>query len=548
MFRLVMISTLLAGSAAAVPVAMAPSDGSAAQAYRERIHALANRPQADQQESSRPRLLRRRGDQDRPRPDLGLARYLANPKLAPSNWPVYHANRRATASSAALGPGAVSQAEMVRGLTSRRIRPPAVSPWTMIGERYDDGSQPVFTTPADGVGKYIIANGKLEAVDFIDLDRGMFDFDWGMVILEGRLAVVTEQARDRITIIGDAEPGNPHSKLAVKKRITIPEKQYGELAAHISLAPSGHLLALTETGNLLAIDLQRGRVAAVFSSAEEAGYAYHNSFPIDDGGRIYLAAQRQVAAIDWDGRAFKLAWTADYDMRGPGCEDTPVNPSQLSQFRAVSRGETCTGSGTTPTLIGTRENGVFVLVDGHSPRNNLIAFWRDEPPADWQPLDDPTGRSAKLDRRIAGVFPLPYSTPDGAGFTAENSPAVLGSGILVAQWSGFSPKRDSLTGVQRVDWKPRERRFELAWSNPDVMFNGVPLIACKSDGRDCHTYGMGRYGDAYHYVSLDWNTGRESGRVDLGTDDGVLDQGNGNIVADDGSIVLHGKHRLLRIR
>lgn len=540
---LLSLSLVGTGFAAIVPPATTPAV-SDAQSFRDRI---AQR-RAERQAQRGDRGDDRHGDEDAGPLDPPTRAALANPRIAESNWPVYHGNRRATASSPDRGPGAVESAEIVRAQTTRRLRPPAVSPWTMLGEPYRDGTLPVYTTPADGAGKYVIRNGRLESVDFLNLDRGMFEFDWGMVVLQGHLFVVTEQGEDRIAIIGDVRPGDPSSPLEVKKRITIDEDRYGKLAAHMSLAPSGHLIALTETGKLLAVDLLRGEVVAEYSTADEAGYAYHNSFPIDDDGRIYLAAQAQVAAIDWDGRRFRLVWSANYDMRGPGCEDTPRNPSQLSQFRAVSRGESCTGSGTTPTLIGTRENGVFVLVDGHSPANNLIAFWRDEPPSDWQPLDDPTGRKATLDRRVAGVIPLPYSTPDGEGFTAENSPAVLGNGILVAQWSGFSPNRRSLRGVQRVDWLPRERRFEIAWTNPDVMFNGVPVIACASTGRDCHTYGEGLYGRDYQYVSLDWETGRETGRVDLGSDDSVLDQGNGHAVALDGSIVFHGKHRLIRVR
>ena len=479
--------------------------------------------------------------------DRATAAALENPRLAASNWPIYHGNRNSTGASPRIGPGAVSQAETVDGLTSRRIRPAAVSPWTLAGERYRDGSQPIFTSPMDGVGKYLIQDGRLEQVDFLKLQRGLIDFDWALLVLAGNLAVVTEQKRDRFTIVGDARPGDPRSPLEVKKRIPVDRETYGQLTAHHSLAPSGHLIALTDDSKLLAVDLAAGRVAAAFDLSQVGGYNYHNSFPIDDGGRIYLAAQQEVIAVDWDGRSFDLAWKAAYDMRGPGCEDTPEDRPFREEAMAVSRGEPCTGSGTTPTLLGGRED-VLVLVDGHSPANNLLAFWRDRPPAGWQPLDDPTGRTDKLDPRVAGVIALPHSTPDGDGFTAENSPAALDFGVFIAQWAGLDPKARSPRGVQRVDWNPATRSFALKWANPNVQVNGVPLVACASERRDCHAYGMGRYGREYVYTSIDWETGRITGRVPLGSDDAVLDQGNGNAVADDGSILYHGRHKIVRVR
>lgn len=124
---------------------------------------------------------------------------------------------------------------------------------------------------------------------------------------------------------------------------------------------------------------------------------------------------------------------------------------------------------------------------------------------------------------------------------------MLGSAVVTARWAGFAPGPDAPKGVQRIDWSAAERRFELAWANPDVLFNGVPTIACEAPDT-CHAYGMGRYGDQYEYASLDFETGDVTGRVMLGTEDVVLDQGNNHAVADDGSIVYAGKTRMVRVR
>lgn len=480
-----------------------------------------------------------------PPPPEAVTEPFRSPFLADSFWPVFHGNNYASASVATIGPGDVERAEPVRALTDIGTDP-FVSPWTVFGASYPDGSQPIFSTPNDGVAKYLISGDRLMAVDFLRLERNTFDFDWALLVRSDNTAVVTERRFNRIVIVGDAYD-SPYAPLEVKKRIVIDEATYGPLLSHHSLAPDGTLIALTEANRLIAVDLEAGAVIAALDLPSDSGASFQNSFPIDENGRIFVAAQSLAVAVDWDGTDFTLAWSAPYDMRGPGCEGVPIDRTRIEEILAVSRGEPCTGTGTTPSLIGSSETGVFVIVDGHAPRNNLVAFWRDEPPADWQALPDPNHPGAFLDRRIAAVLPLPLSTPEGDGFTAQNSPAVLGNAIVIAQWAGFNPPFDPPSGVQRVDWLPDERRLNLVWANPDVLFNGVPLIACIA-GESCRTYGAGRYGDRYEYVSLDLETGVETGRVLVGFDDDVLDQGNGHAIADDGSIVYAGKNFLIRVQ
>ena len=474
------------------------------------------------------------------------AQTITNPvQLANSTWPIFHANANATAASPNSGPGDVQTAQTVPALTNRPRQRPNVSPWTVMAEPYADGSQAVITTPNNGLAKYLLKDGILEPVDFLPLDRKFFDFDWSILLLNNRLGVATEQKHNRFVLFGDAN-SSPQAQLEVKSRITIDESRYGKISSHFSLAPDGHLIALTRANQLIAIDLVRQTVVASTDLPVASGISFHNSFPIDDTGRIYLSTQTLMAAIDWNGETFQSAWTAPYDMRGPGCEARPTNLSAREEVLAVARGELCTGSGTTPTLIGDRSTGVVVIVDGHAPQNNLVAFWRDQPPADWQPLDDLTRAGQRLSPHVAGVLALPLSTPEGDGYTAENSPAVLGNAIVVAQWEGFRPKRNAPRGVQRVDWNPALRQFELVWANPDIHFNGVPTIACTAS-RLCRTYGMGRYRRDYEYTSLDLATGVETGRVSLGRQQDVLDQGNNHAVAADGSIVYSGRFAMMRV-
>lgn len=466
-----------------------------------------------------------------------------NRHLAASTWPIYHANNYASASvldTPAVDPVAF---QTVDNLTHRRLGGGSVSPWTVLRPPTADGRQVVLTTPVNGIGKYIIEQGRLQPVHFLPLDRRAMDFDWGIVLLADGSALVTEKRQGRFAVIGD-ENGDPRSKLKVLRRIAVDAHRYGVLTAHFTIGYDGTVIALTEKPALVALDPQTGRVLASFNLSKELGLTTHNSFPIDERGRMYLVGQQAMFAIDWDGRELKLAWQASYNMRGPGFENVG-DRGKLRDIIGVARGEAGTGSGTTPSLIGEPQTGVVVVVDGHSPRNHLVAFWRGEIPRDWQALPDPHNSQRLLDRRVAGVIALPHSTPEGEGHSAENSPAVLGNAVVIAQWAGFKPDGTPPRGVQRVDWNAQARKFELVWANPDVHLNGVPTIGRGPAGP--RVLGMGREGDRYIYSVLDLGSGQLVRRIDLGSDDSVLDQGNNHVIAADGSILYGGKGKVVRL-
>jgi hypothetical protein len=466
-----------------------------------------------------------------------------NPHLAPSSWPIYHANNYATASVLGTPPVDPTVAESVDNLTPRRFGRGGVSPWTVLRPPDREGNQVILTTPTNGIGKYVIQRGRLRGVHFLPLERRLRDFDWGVLLLKDGSALVTEQQHNRFAVIGD-ERNDLLSPLRVVRRIPIDEGRYGRLTAHFTLGYDGTVLALTDRPSLIAVDPRTGAVRAAMDLGSEVGLATHNSFPVDERGRMYFVGQGAMFAIDWDGKGLKLAWQAPYNMRGPGF-DGAMKRSAGRDAIGVARGEAGTGSGTTPTLIGDPRTGVVVVVDGHSPRNHLVAFWRDEIPPDWALLTHPSQPEVILDRRVAAVIALPHSTPDGEGHSAENSPAVWGHSVVIAQWAGFSPDSTPPRGVQRVDWNPKARRLDLVWANPDVHLNGVPTIAPGPSGP--RVIGMGREQDQYVYSLLDLATGERVRRIDLGTDDSVLDQGNNHVIAADGSIVYGGKGKLVRL-
>ncbi|MEM6259084.1 MAG: hypothetical protein AAGI37_12285 [Planctomycetota bacterium] len=468
----------------------------------------------------------------------------ANPALADSTWPIYHANSYATAAVTAptIDPDRV---ERVNNLARWRRVKGHVSPWTVARAPEADGSQVLLSTPFPGVAKYVIDADGLRAVHLLELDRKWTDFDWTIAVLANNSAIVTERKHNRYAIVAD-KTNRPDSPLEVVKRITIDEDRYGEISSHFTIAYDGTLIALTEKPMMIAVDLEAGRVKSAVD-LKGVGVVFHNSYPVDEAGRVYLSTQVALSAFDWDGESLSLAWTSPYNMRGPGYEKNEEESKKLlPQAIAVARGEPGTGTGTTPTLLGDPSAGVIVLVDGHEPKNRLVAFFRGDIPEDHQPIKDPDDPSLTLDRRVAAVFPLPRSTPDGEGFTMENSPAAYGNSIVLAQWAGFKPDATPPTGVQRVDWDPGTRSFQLVWVNEDVLINGVPTIARTDKG--LAAIGMGRDGNRYDYQVLDFETGQpQRPAIDLGTSDDALDQGNNHIITADGSIIYPGKKQLMRL-
>jgi hypothetical protein len=179
---------------------------------------------------------------------------------------------------------------------------------------------------------------------------------------------------------------------------------------------------------------------------------------------------------------------------------------------------------------------VAVIVDGHRPANNLVAFWRDAPPAGWRALPG-------QDARVAGVLRLPYATPEGRGFSTENSPAAGGFAVAAAQWNGFDPPCDPVPGVQQVRWDPTVRRLALTWANPAVHMNGVLTHAAGSG----LLYSTGRRGCIYRLVGLDWRTGEVRLDVPLGDDPRFIDPGNQIVVLPDRSLLYGSARGLVRI-
>ena len=318
-----------------------------------------------------------------------------------------------------------------------------------------------------------------------------------------------------ITAWGDADPRDPASAIEKKREIRLPPEVTGLLVG-MNLTFDGWLVVATEHGYLVAIrrDFGELRVARLRHSegAEEKstgpGYGWiRNGLATDVDGGIYVASQEHLHKLVWKGDQLSTdevdgAWTAPY-------------------LNGWSH-----GTGATPSLMGFGAEDRFVVITDGEPRMNLVLFWRDAIPADWQALP------GAPDRRIAGMLPVDMGDPELAAIQSEQSVVVADYGALVvnntprnAPW--YLPERAKALligylgsdpeyqpfGAQKFAWNPRARRLEVAWVNREVSSPSCVPIASYASGL---AYLIGAREGHWTLEALDWKTGASAFHYAIG--------------------------------
>ena len=182
------------------------------------------------------------------------------------------------------------------------------------------------------------------------------------------------------------------------------------------------------------------------------GEAVDNSIAIDERNGIYVVTSRRMLKVVWNGQKLSTdeqdgAWESGYEW----------TPAEQALAGAISR-----GSGTTPTLMGFGDDPdkLVVIADAAESGTNLVAFWRDEIPADF--AQKPGTKS----RRIADQARIEISQ-----LTIEPSPNVLGYGVAVINGSYPEPykvpgfpnaftagvTRPAPLGIEKFEWNPKTR-------------------------------------------------------------------------------------------
>ncbi len=334
-----------------------------------------------------------------------------------------------------------------------------------------------------------------------------------------------------VGFFGDSVDGDRSSPIALKKRIFMPDEVFcneRDTIAGMSLTYDGQLAFATEFGNLFVISPNAdpdnlGEVPVVSTNencaaADEADLEIvSNSVAVDENGGIYVLTSAAMYRFNWDGSELTRAWRAEYES----ATEVP-SPIRLGP-----------GSGSTPSLMGTDvDDDRFVVITDGQALMNLVLFWRDEVPADWEPI------APGKDPRIACEVPVDFGT--GAtqaiseqsvavrGYAAVvvndlltnptiNPPSMLALGAIaqntVSALEGGIPEKAPF-GLERIDWDPETRTCSTVWANPDISVpNGIPSI---SEGAGL-VYGAGQRDGQFGLEGLDFETGESRVWVPAGS-------------------------------
>jgi hypothetical protein len=166
---------------------------------------------------------------------------------------------------------------------------------------------------------------------------------------------------------------------------------------------------------------------------------------------------------------------------------------------------------------GDDEDRFVVITDGQELMH-LVLLWRDEIPADWEPIRE------GADRRIACEVPVTFGDPDAERSLSEQSVLVRGHDAVVVdnlmqfdevlgrfppQFAPYAQLLSGLegnapTGLERFAWDPETRTCDVVWANPDIAIpNGIPTMSVETG----LIYGIGSRDGVWTLEGVDWDTG-----------------------------------------
>lgn len=310
-----------------------------------------------------------------------------------------------------------------------------------------------------------------------------------------------------ITAYGDADPADSRSGIVELRSFQLPPEATGPIMG-LNMTYDGWLIVATEHGYMAAIsrDFEEYHLirinhaeGAENKSTGRTGYGWiRNGFAIDKDGGIYIASQQHMHKIVWDGEQLstdetKGAWSVPY----------------LNDWGH--------GTGATPSLMGFGDEDQFVVITDGQPQMNVVLFWRNEIPQDWQQLQGAPSP------RIAGQVPVTMDNPELNAIQSEQSVVVAGYGALVVNnhprnipW--YLPKQASSLllsflgsnpdyqpyGVQKFAWDPQSRQLKSAWVNREVSSpSSVPIVGVGSNT----VYLIGARDNQWTLEAMDWDNG-----------------------------------------
>ncbi|RGP37524.1 hypothetical protein D1012_09980 [Pseudotabrizicola alkalilacus] len=359
----------------------------------------------------------------------------------------------------------------------------------------------------------------------------------GNVLPAGIYALVSNEdfvysnAGTTVSAIGLVDRSDPSKGLEVKARfdtatIIPPTSVMGEEPSvglvGMNMTYDGHVVVGSLNGVAL---IDAALTGGQFISFDDENQIATNSLAVDASGGIYVATGSKVP--QQPGVMRKLVWT------GERLSDDPVDGAWTAEYDggdwppAIKAG---TGTGSTPTLMGFREGeDKLVLITDGSNRMKLVAFWRDEIPAEARVVE------GALSHRIADQKPVRAGiSEERPWLQSEQTIIVLGTGAFVVNnlIEEGHPDRiiDVLTvgpvhapphGVEKIVWNQKGKRFYSAWARGDVV--SISMVPVASSGAGAVFVNGYSAEDGWEVTGLDWETGKTVSRTIFGQDN----KGNG---------------------
>ncbi|MFC2027969.1 hypothetical protein ACFLU3_04715 [Chloroflexota bacterium] len=314
----------------------------------------------------------------------------------------------------------------------------------------------------------------------------------------------------RIVAYGDQVEGDRFSPIEIKREFQIPEdmltREWDKIMGLV-MTYDGMLAFATNYGLIGIVDRMFTEVHYL-QLANGNEYVFNN-IAVDEDGGIYVASHKAVYRVQWTGEELTIdeskgGWRAEY---GTG------NPSQLVV-------QTQAGSGSTPSLMGTGDQDKFVVITDGEELMNMVLFWRDEIPEDWEQL--PNTRS----RRIAAQVPVTFGDPERKRSFSDQSVLVQGYGAFAVnnemqQYEDTVPENVLLGGepdfqpfgCEKFEWNAQTRKLESVWANTEISLpNAVPTMSATTN----LIYSIGSRGGTWTLEAIDWDTGESAWYYEIG--------------------------------
>lgn len=444
--------------------------------------------------------------------DFGINEPPQNDYLADSAWPMSHRTPYVQGSSPLPGP---TSAETTRFPDYENTG--AVNITLAMSAPYDDGTTVAWGSSIDYVYKLeatptgqrrIHRLRKPDGINLVNAITGAYT----ILDRDNRFYV---PGSGKLYAYADSVAGDPFSDIMLADTYNMPEEALrgstrDDPIVGINMTYDGYIAMATKRGTVAVLSRDFTELHYLWLGDSETGEIVSNSIAVDEDGGIYVVTSERMYRVQWTGAELSLdpatgAWQADYENGA----DVQV-PGRLGA-----------GSGSTPSLMGVGDQDKFVVITDGQAITNLVLFWRDQIPADWEPI------APGKDIRIAAEVPVDYGDPLRTLSASEQSVMVRGYGAVVVSndygsdiaqsnnplisnlingWVVFfsnTPKYAPY-GVHKFEWNPDTRTLDTAWVNPDISCpNGIPTMSEASNLFYC----IGQRNSVWNLEALDWDTG-----------------------------------------